>query len=113
MLMYFEINVFTQFTGRIVPPLDKYYQDFGNKSKGQHAFMSEYIDAMAHSLSIYQNKVLDFRYYQDMAWSGDLINSPLASGLSTDDKTRIDLVHKAEGNANTSATADSKSSKCK
>jgi hypothetical protein len=48
-----------------------------------------------------------------MAWSGDLINIPLASGLSSDDKTRIDLVQKAEGDADTSATADSKSSKCK
>jgi|TARA_R110000868_G_scaffold386467_1_gene654769 hypothetical protein len=111
--MYFEINVFMQFTGSIVPPLDKYYQDFGNKSKGQHAFMSEYIDAMAHSLSIYHNNVLPFQYYQDMAWSGDLINTTLASGLSSDDKTRIDLAQKAEGDANTSATADSKSSKCR
>jgi hypothetical protein len=50
MLVYFEINVFTQFTGRIVPPLDKYYQDFGNKSKGQREFKAEFTDAMAHSL---------------------------------------------------------------
>ncbi|ALU75826.1 hypothetical protein F7642_02940 [Tenacibaculum finnmarkense genomovar ulcerans] len=47
-----------------------YYDKFKTANLSQHNFMAQFVDAMAYSLSIYDNHKQDIEYYKSMSWGG-------------------------------------------
>ncbi|MDO6675330.1 hypothetical protein Q4517_07180 [Tenacibaculum sp. 1_MG-2023] len=95
--------------------LNKYYQkyrvsypdDVANNLT-QHQFISQYVEAMAYSLSAYDNHQQSMDYYTAMSWGG-LESSDTYKALSSTEKTAIQKIIKNERYAK----SDAKSTKCK
>ncbi len=48
-----------------------YYDKYENKSNlSQHEFMSQFVDALANSLSVYDSHKQDYEYYKALSWAG-------------------------------------------
>ncbi|WP_136465543.1 hypothetical protein [Flagellimonas onchidii] len=84
-----------------------------NNNAAQHRLMTEYGDAIGHSLSVWDNNKLSMQYYKDLGWSGDMLQTREFNKLSTSRKTAIRNANIAEGSAAQSATNKAKGKKCK
>jgi len=82
-----------------------YYDKFKTANLSQHNFMAQFVDAMAYSLSIYDNHKQDIECYKSMSW-GDLESSDTYKKLKN--KIEIQKIIKNERYARKGA----KSTKC-
>ncbi|WP_417800116.1 hypothetical protein [Tenacibaculum sp.] len=100
--------------GSIMTTVLKKYQNFYTKSNPtnagnltEHKFISQYVEALAYSLSSYDNHQQPMDYYKALSWAG-LESSSAYQSLSNSDKTKIQNIIKNERLANSNA----KSTKC-
>ncbi|WP_282057266.1 hypothetical protein, partial [Maribacter luteus] len=49
---------------------EKYKNEINNYNLTQHEFISQYVDALANSLAVWDNRFLDSGYYKKLAWAG-------------------------------------------
>lgn len=95
--------------------LQNYYKNFRNQyshsvanNLSQHTFISQYVEALAYSLSSYDHDKQDISYYKALSWGG-LESSEAYKKLKTSEKTKIQQIIKNEQYAR----RDAKSTKCK
>ncbi|MCD8443303.1 hypothetical protein [Tenacibaculum finnmarkense] len=50
--------------------IKQYYDKYKEGNLSQHNFMSEFVEALAYSLSISDNHKQDIEYYKAMSWGG-------------------------------------------
>lgn len=77
-----------------------------------HNFMAQYVEAIGHSLSVWGNRVQDEDYYNNLAWSGDMLNSDSFKKLPLAKRKKIEKANRAEGNAIQKATNNALGLKC-
>ncbi|MGG8495378.1 hypothetical protein ACQY1Q_03095 [Tenacibaculum sp. TC6] len=94
--------------------LNSYYQKYRNNyphdianNLTQHKFMAEFVEALAYSLSAYDNHRQPMDYYKAMAWGG-LESSDTYKALDQDKKDEIQKIINNERYAKN----DAKSTKC-
>ena len=119
-LIHESLHLFINFKTRqdrepsLVVLLNNYYQEYRKdypddvaNNLTQHKFMAEFIEALAYSLSAYDNHQQDMSYYKAMSWGG-LESSETYQGLTEDEQKQIQEVIKNERYAK----SDAKSTKC-
>ncbi|WP_428743463.1 hypothetical protein [Tenacibaculum sp.] len=85
-----------------------YYTKYKNDPNlSQHNFMSQFVEALAYSLSAYDNHQQDMSYYTALSWGG-LESSDAYKALSSTEKTAIQKIINNERYAK----SDAKSTKC-
>lgn len=57
-------------TSDLVKDLNKIHRTRNDANLTQHEFMSQYVDALAHSLSIWDNNAQSMEYYKKLSWGG-------------------------------------------
>ncbi|WP_435254500.1 hypothetical protein [Tenacibaculum sp. A30] len=85
--------------------LKKYFSKYNSSNLTEHEFMGQYVEALAYSLSSYDNHQQPMDYYKALSWAG-LESSSAYQALSN--KTQIEKIIKNERLANNNA----KSTKC-
>lgn len=103
------------YTSELSNLLRKYQKKWNyNEDISEHMLMSNYADAIAHSLAAWDNHRLHFKYYQAMSWSGKhMRQSPVFNKLSQEMKDLVLKVEKAEGHSNLKYNKDeTKSEPC-
>ena len=85
--------------------LKKYFSKYNSSNLTEHEFMGQYVEALAYSLSSYDNHQQPMDYYNALSWAG-LESSSAYQALSN--KTQIEKIIKNERLANNNA----KSTKC-
>lgn len=83
----------------------KYSQSNNSSNLTQHEFISQYVDALANSLAVWDNRTQDLDYYKKLAWAG-LESSDAYKAQKN--KTEIQKAILAEQTAN----SNSKGRKC-
>lgn len=101
-------------TSTLAIQLNNYYQKYKNNYPSsvannltQHKFMGQFVEALAYSLSAYDNHKQNMNYYTAMSWGG-LESSDAYKALSSTEKTAIEKIIKNERYAR----SDAKSTKC-
>lgn len=84
-----------------------------NNNAAQHRLMTEFADAIGHSLSVWDNNKLSIQYYRDLGWSGDMLQTNEYKALSTSRQASIRNANIAEGSALQNASNKAKGEKCK
>jgi len=93
--------------------LDKHRVTLGSTNLGDHEFMTQYAEAIGLSLAAWDNhSINDENYYEYLAWSGGMLNSPSFSKLSKTKQALINNANEAEGNSIKKATKKAKGVKC-
>lgn len=92
--------------------LNEYFIKFEDRNITEHTLMSQYVEAIGYSLSVWDNHRQPVSYYNDLAWSGGMLKTEIHDELSDSKKESIEKANYAEGSAAHKATKDSKSSKC-
>ena len=82
---------------------------------GEHEFMTQYVEAVAKSLEVWDNYRLsnsykDYYYY--LAWSGDMQNSEAFNKLPESIKSKIKYANIAEGDAVNRSSNSALGNKC-
>ncbi|MDC6385307.1 hypothetical protein PP180_08000 [Muricauda sp. SK9] len=78
----------------------------------QHNIMTQFADAIGHSLSVWDNNKQSIEYYKNLAWSGDMLNTTAFNKLSLSRQSSIKNANKNEGNAAYPANSNAKGIKC-
>jgi len=60
----------TNRTSDLVKDLNEIHKTRNDANLTQHEFMSQYVDALAHSLSVWDNHVQSIEYYKKLSWGG-------------------------------------------
>ena len=92
--------------------LRDYYNKFGDRNMTEHTFMTQYVEAIGHSLSVWDNNSHSKSYYDDLAWSGGMLGTEAFNKLSATKKTSIENANHAEGSAAHKATRSALGIKC-
>ncbi len=91
-----------------IQAIEVYYTKYNDDSNlSQHSFMSQFVEALAYSLSAYDNHQQPMEYYTAMSWGG-LESSDTYKALSSSEKTTIQKIINNERYAK----SDAKSTKC-
>ena len=91
-----------------IQAIEVYYTKYNDDSNlSQHSFMSQFVEALACSLSAYDNHQQPMEYYTTMSWGG-LESSDTYKALSSSEKTTIQKIINNERYAK----SDAKSTKC-
>ncbi|CAM1359546.1 hypothetical protein [Tenacibaculum xiamenense] len=114
-LIHESMHLYINFTAHVynsdwsfIRSIQSYYATYNNDSNlSQHNFMSEFVEALAYSLSAYDNHRQDMSYYKAMSWGG-LESSVACQALQQDEKNEIQRIINNERYA----TRDAKSAKC-
>jgi hypothetical protein len=77
-----------------------------------HEYMIQFVEAIGHSLSVWDNKQQNIDYYNKLAWSGGMLASDTFAQLSLQQRTAIINANIAEGSAASNATNNAKGTKC-
>ena len=83
-----------------------------NTNDIQHELMYQFTEALGESLASWDGHRLNDEYYENLAWSGDMLESEAFDKLSNERKQAIRDANRAEGNAVQSATNKAKGEKC-
>lgn len=75
--------------------LKTYFERFNNSNLTHHQYMQDYVEALAYSLSAYDNHRLSMDYYEAMSWGG-LESSDTYQGFDQDKKDAIQEIIKNE-----------------
>lgn len=91
-----------------------FYQYYAKSdvNTSQHELMTQFADAIGHSLSIYDNNRLSLDYYKNLAWSGDMLNTTAFGKLSNSRQTAIRNANRNEGDAANIANGSALGTKC-
>lgn len=81
-------------------------------NEAQHNMMTQFADAIGYSLSIYDLNQHGQSYYNNLAWSGEMLSTSAFSSLSSTRQNSIKNANRNEGNAVYSATGSAKGIKC-
>jgi|SRR5690606_36092013 len=76
-----------------------------------HEYMAQFVEAIGHSLSVWDNKQQTIDYYNELAWSGGMVDSDTFNQLSQQEKTAIINANIAKGSAASNATNNAKGAK--
>lgn len=87
--------------------LEEYYSKYNTGNLAQHQFMSQFVDALAYSISAYDNHTQDISYYTKLSWGG-LEQSDTYKAFTESEKNEIQKIIKNERDAK----KDAKSTKC-
>ena len=60
----------TNRTSDLVKDLNEIHKTLIDANLTQHEFMSQYVDALAHSLSVWDNNAQSIDYYKKLSWGG-------------------------------------------
>ncbi len=86
----YQLDNYNPLNSDVVADLNSLYQKFKNENNSlnltQHEFMSQYVDALAYSLAVWDNHRLSIDYYKMLSWGG-LESSSAYQALSN--KTNI------------------------
>jgi hypothetical protein len=99
-------------TSDVSVSLREYYNILGDPNMTEHTFMTQYIEAIGHSLSVWDNNRLPEGYYNDLAWSGGMLSTKAFNELSSDKKISIEKANTAEGSAIDRASTNALGTKC-
>lgn len=70
----YQLANYNPLNSDIVADLNSLYQKFKNENNSlnltQHEFMSQYVDALAYSLAVWDNHRLTMDYYKMLSWGG-------------------------------------------
>jgi hypothetical protein len=91
--------------------LENYRTHYGD-GLGEHAFMTQFAEAIGHSLAIWDNHSLPQAYYNNLAWSGDMTQTEAFFALPPEQQQAIRDANIAEGQANAPATANAQGTPC-
>ncbi|WP_428742304.1 hypothetical protein [Tenacibaculum sp.] len=105
---YIHYVMRTSPTSSMYSTLMSLHKSSGNKSNlTEHEFMGQYVEALAYSLSSYDNHQQNIDYYKALSWAG-LESSSAYQSLSSTDKTKIQNIIQNERYTKSGA----KSTKC-
>lgn len=74
--------------------------------------ITQFADAIGHSLSVWDNNKQSIEYYKNLAWSGDMLNTTAFDKLSFSRQQSIENANKNEGDAVLQANGNAKGEKC-
>ena len=83
-----------------------------NTNDAQHELMYQFTEALGESLSSWDGHRLNDEYYENLAWSGDMLKTDAFDRLSNERQQAIKDANRAEGNAVQNATSKAKGEKC-
>lgn len=114
MHVFINYNLKTNRTSDLATSIKNYYKKFIKdnpkaiaENLTHHNFMSQYVDALAYSLSAYDNHRQDISYYTKLSWGG-LEYSDAYKSKSNSEKSEIQKIINNERYAK----SDAKSTKC-
>lgn len=70
---------------------------------GEHNFISQFVDGMAHSLSVWDNNKQTLDYYKQLSWAG-LENTPAYQQLPNKTQIQNSITNEATGSSNAKGT---------
>ncbi len=93
--------------------LTSYFTNNGaNTNEAQHLLKTQFVEAMGHSLAVWDNYSLPQSYYNSLAWSGDMQNTQAFQSLPLEQQQAAINAVIAEGQANAPATQDAQGTPC-